>query len=136
MRTLARIHAETHTPSPRMFLEILLLQLCPLPEPTEIRGTLTAPRRLTSRSPRLAMLMFTAGMFRGGILGGPGQWAQSARRTRYSTLSLKDVACGCRQRESTSGAVGVLNELYGFERDGWVCGEHGDGFEIAVKVAL
>ena len=79
-----------------MFLEILLLQLRPLPKPTEIRRALSAPRRLTSRSPRLVMLMFTAGMFRGGILGGPGQGAQSARRTRYSTLSLEDVARGCR----------------------------------------
>lgn len=82
------------------------------------------------------MLMFTARMFGGGILGGPGQGAQSAWRTRYSTLSLEDMARGCRQGESTSGAVGVLNELYGFERDRWVCGEHGDGFEIAVKVGL
>jgi hypothetical protein len=119
-----------------MFLEILLLQLRPLPEPTEIRRALSAPRRLTSRSPRFAMFMLTAGMFGGGVFGGPGQGAQSARRTRYSTLSLEDVTCGCRQGESTSGAVGVLNELDGFERDGWVCGEHGDGIEIAVKVGL
>lgn len=63
-------------------------------------------------------------LFRTALLRRTAERRQRIRGADHPSLSLEDMARGCRKGQATTAAIRVVDELEGFEGDRGVGGEH------------